>query len=189
MKLSFVNWSKNLAKKSKPGKHKLETWCIMGAGFSIAAVVHIFVAEVRFIPSLSMKPTMEKRDRVILDKLHYRSHLPQRQEIVVFNPPEELLKLNIHDSLIKRIVGLPGEQVQITGGQVYINGSPLKEDYIAEPPRYNWGPQVIPPNSYLVLGDNRNQSFDSHSWGFLPRQRIIGRASVRFWPLHKIKLF
>lgn len=170
-------------------KHRFETWCIMGAGFSIAAIVHTFAAEVKYIPSLSMKPTIEKRDRVILDKLRYRSYLPQRQEIVVFRPPEELLKLNIHDSVIKRIVGLPGERIQITSGQVYINGRPLKEDYIAEPSRYDWGPQVIPPKSYLVLGDNRNQSFDSRSWGFLPRERIIGRAFVRFWPLHRVKFF
>ncbi len=175
--------------KSKLASFRFEVWGIMGAGFLVGAVVHTFVAEVRYVPSLSMKPTVEKRDRIILDKLHYRYNVPKRQEIVVFKPPEALLKLSIHDSLIKRVIGLPGEQVQVKHGQVYINNQPLKEDYIAEPPKYNWGPQIVPPKSYLVLGDNRNQSFDSHEWGFLPQDLIVGRTSVRFWPLHRIKFF
>lgn len=175
--------------KSKLASFRFEVWGIMGAGFLVGAVVHTFVAEVRYIPSLSMKPTVEKRDRIILDKLHYRYNVPKRQEIVVFKPPEALLKLSIYDSLIKRVIGLPGEQVQVKHGQVYINNQPLKEDYIAEPPKYNWGPQIVPPKSYLVLGDNRNQSFDSHEWGFLSQDLIVGRTSVRFWPLHRIKFF
>ena len=168
---------------------RFEICGIMGAGFLAGAVVHTFVAEVRYVPSLSMKPTIEKRDRILLDKLYYRSSLPERQDIVVFKPPEAVAKLNIQDSLIKRVIGLPGEQVQVKHGQVYINNQPLKEDYIAEPPKYNWGPQVVPPQSYLVLGDNRNQSFDSHAWGFVPQDRIIGRTFMRFWPFYRVKFF
>jgi signal peptidase I len=79
-------------------------------------------------------------------------------------------------------VGLPGEEVAVRDGQVYINGQPLEENYISAPPNYQWGPQVIDANSYLVLGDNRNNSCDGHFWGDVPRENIIGRAVFRFWP-------
>ena len=173
--------------RKKSASLRFDICGMMGAGFLAGAVVHTFVAEVRYVPSPSMQPTIEKRDRILLDKLHYRSSLPERQDIVVFKPPEAVAKLNIQDSLIKRVIGLPGEQVQVKHGQVYINNQPLKEDYIAEPPKYNWGPQVVPLQSYLVLGDNRNQSFDGHDWGFVPQDRIIVRTFMRFWPFYRVR--
>jgi signal peptidase I len=106
---------------------------------------------------------------------------------VVFAPTEALKKQDFHDAFIKRIIGLPGDKVQVKGGQVYINGQPLREPYIGkdEKPQYEWGPQVVPPNSYLVLGDNRNNRFDSHYWGFVPRENIIGKAVQRFYPFDR----
>jgi len=104
---------------------------------------------------------------------------------VVFSPTDAL-KQQYKDAFIKRIIGLPGETVEVKNGQVIINGETISEKYIAEEPQYNWGPQTVPENSYLVLGDNRNNSFDSHSWGFVPRGNIIGRAIVRFWPLNRL---
>ena len=76
--------------------------------------------------------------------------------------------------------------MEVRQGQVFINGQPLQEDYLEEVPDYQYGPRVVPENSYLVLGDNRNNSCDSHYWGFVPRENIIGRAVVRFWPLGRV---
>jgi signal peptidase I len=117
--------------------------------------------------------------------LTYRFRLPERGDIVVFSPTEALQKLNYREAFIKRIIGLPGDKVQVKGGQVYINDQPLAETYISDKPEYEWGPMVIPPNSYFVLGDNRNNSLDSAHWGFVPRENIIGKATQRFYPFNR----
>ena len=161
---------------------------VCGAGLALAFGIRTFVAEPRYIPSASMQPTLQVNDRVIVDKIRYRSSPPQRYDIVVLNPTAALRKLKIKDDLIKRVIGLPGEQVQVKDGQIYINRHPLQEKYIAQKPNYTWGPQIVPPNSYLVLGDNRNRSFDGHNWGFLPGDLIIGQAIVRFYPFNRINL-
>jgi signal peptidase I len=151
-------------------------------GQFLAFSIREFVAEARYIPVSSMMPTLQINDRLVVDKLGYRFKLPQRGDIIVFNPTATLEQQNFKDAFIKRIVGLPGETLEVKAGKVYINGQPLPEDYISEPPKYNYGPTKIPPNSYFVLGDNRNNSFDSHYWGFVPQDRIIGRATKIFWP-------
>lgn len=96
---------------------------------------------------------------------------------------------NYHDAFIKRIIGLPGEKVEIKNGQVYINDSSIKEKYIENNPNYKWGPMTVPADSYLVLGDNRDESFDSRYWGFVPSNKIIGRAIFRFYPFDRIEVF
>jgi signal peptidase I len=154
----------------------------------LALGIRTFVAEARWIPSESMVPTLQKYDKLIVDKLSYHFSDPQRGEIVVFSPTENIKKENpsLKDAFIKRIIGLPGDKVEIKGERVYINSRPLQEKYIEAPPEYQYGPVTVPPNSYLVLGDNRNNSYDSHFWGFVPRENIIGRAIVRFWPPNRI---
>ena len=151
----------------------------------LALGIRTFVAEARYIPSGSMLPTLEINDRLIIDKVGYKLGDPHRGDVVVFNPTEELKK-QYKDAFIKRIIGLPGETVEVKNGLVFINGEPLPEKYIAEKPQYNWGPGTVPEGSYLVLGDNRNNSYDSHYWGFVPRENIIGRATVRFWPPNRV---
>ncbi|HEY9753321.1 MAG TPA: signal peptidase I, partial [Coleofasciculaceae cyanobacterium] len=86
----------------------------------------------------------------------------------------------------KRVIGLPGDRVEVKGGRVFIDDQPLRENYVAEVAQYQYGPVVVPSNAYLVLGDNRNNSYDSHYWGFVPRDKIIGRAIVRFWPPNRV---
>ncbi|HEY9692583.1 MAG TPA: signal peptidase I [Oculatellaceae cyanobacterium] len=145
-----------------------------------------FIAESRYIPAASMMPTLQINDRLIIDKWSYHFQLPQRGDIVVFRPTEVLEKQNFHDAFIKRIIGIPGDKVEVKGGRVYINEQALQENYIQEEPQYTWGPVTVPTNSYLVLGDNRNNSYDSHYWGFVPREKIIGKATKIFWPLSRV---
>ena len=163
----------------------------IGLSLFLAFGIRVGVAESFFIPTLSMAPTLQIDDRLMVDKVGYRFNLPERGDIIVFQPTEQALKecglpLNFRDSFVKRLIGLPGEQIEIKDGWVYINGDPLTETYLAEKPQYQWGPMTVPPDSYLVLGDNRNSSCDSHVWGFIPRDYIIGRAFVRFWPVGRI---
>lgn len=152
----------------------------------LALGIRTFVAEARYIPSGSMLPTLEINDRLIVDKLSYRFTKPQRGDVIVFSPTDQLKQLNFKDAFIKRVIGLPGETVEVKGGRVYINNKPIGENYIKERPDYQYGPVVVPENNYLVLGDNRNNSYDSHYWGFVPEDRIIGRAVVRFWPPNRL---
>ncbi|PSM50398.1 signal peptidase I [Chroococcidiopsis sp. CCALA 051] len=164
----------------------LETAKVFGLSLLLAFGIRTFVAEARYIPSGSMEPTLQVNDRLIIDKLSYDFEPPQRGNMVVFKPTKTLRQQNFHDAFIKRVIGLPGEKVEVKSGRVYINGSALKENYIAARPDYQWGPVIVPPNSYLVLGDNRNNSYDSHYWGFVPRHNIIGRAIFRFFPFNRI---
>ena len=109
----------------------------------------------------------------------------------MFWPPESLFEAEEKrkDAFIKRVIGIPGDTVEVRNGMVFVNDEPLEEDYIEAEPNYTWGPETVPPESYLVLGDNRNSSFDSHAWepdSFVPAENIIGKAVVRFWPPSRI---
>jgi signal peptidase I len=114
----------------------------------------------------------------------------ERLRCTIKNIPLPFLQYNSPacDAFIKRIIGMPGDQVAVQGGKVFINGQPLKESYV--PPdyraRYAFRPTTVPAGHYLVLGDNRNNSFDGHFWGFVPRDQILGKAMVRFWPFNRL---
>lgn len=176
---------------TRPRKDTPNPWIdstkTVAAGLLMALGVHTFVAELRYIPSKSMEPTLEVGDRLLVEKLSYRFHPPQREDLVVFKAPPKLEAQNLHDDLIKRVVGLPGDVVQICDGQTLINGKVINEPYVKEQPIYNYGPVIIPRHQYFVLGDNRNHSYDSHFWGFVPGQNIIGQASVRIYPLTRFR--
>ena len=152
----------------------------------LAFGIRTFVAEARYIPSSSMEPTLLINDRLIIEKISYHLHDPKRGDIVVFNPTKALQERNFKDAFIKRVIGLPGDTIQVKNGIVYVNGGALSENYIAQKPEYNYGPVTVPPGQYLVLGDNRNNSYDSHYWGFVPKDKFIGRAFVRFWPFDRL---
>ena len=154
----------------------------------VALVVRVFIAEPRFIPSNSMDPTLHIGDRLIVDKISYRWDSPSRGDIVVFVPPPQLTEYGYGkgQAFIKRIIGEPGHTVQVTHGQVFLDGSPLAESYTLEPPNYDMLPVAIPEGYLFVMGDNRNDSNDSHVWGVLPQENIIGRAWFRFWPLDRL---
>jgi signal peptidase I len=129
------------------------------------------------IQSISMQPTLFERDFVLVNKLAYKLGDLHRRDVVVFQPPIEAEK----EPYIKRVIGLPGDTVRVTNGMVYINDLPLKESYEAAPPNYN-GVWEVPSGRVFVLGDNRNNSSDSHLWGMVPVDNIIGKAVVVYWP-------
>jgi signal peptidase I len=165
-------------------------WQEMFKTFALAGLlafgIRTFIAEARYIPSGSMEPTLQINDHLMIEKVSYHLQKPERGDIVVFKPTDALKQENYHQAFIKRIIGLPGDTVEVKGGQVYVNGEVISEDYIKEVPQYNYGPQIVPDDQYLVLGDNRNNSYDSHLWGFVPRENFIGKAFVRFWPLNRV---
>lgn len=148
------------------------------------------------IPTASMEPTLHcakpadgcrsrVSDRVIANRIVYRFHAPERGDIVVFDAPADVkAACNAGGAFVKRIVGLPGEKVSMQNGHVFVDGVRLREPYLA--PAYrgresgDWPRN--PSGGYFVLGDNRALSCDSRRWGVVPRERIIGRADVRYWP-------
>jgi len=159
---------------------------IVVIAFILAMLIRTFVIEARVIPSGSMIPTINISDRVMVCKFIYYFKEPERGDIIVFQPPEQL---NAKYDYIKRVIGLPGEKIQMKDHQVYVNDQPLKEPYIAEQLNYDWGPVIVPKGRLLVLGDNRNSSFDSHLWNvWLTRDRVKGKAFCIYWPLGNITL-
>ena len=174
------------SQSSKPENPWVELTQTVVTAVILAFGIRTFVAEARYIPSSSMEPTLEINDRLIIEKLSYHFREPIRGDVVVFNPTEALKAQDFHDAFIKRIIGLPGETVEVKTGKVYVNGEEITETYIAEDPNYDYGPVEVPEGEYLVLGDNRNNSYDSHYWGFVPKDKIIGKAFVRFWPFNRL---
>lgn len=160
---------------------------IVAIALLLALFIRAFVAEPRYIPSDSMVPTLQIGDRLVVEKVSYHFHQPVTGDIIVFSPPKQLQKKGFtkDQAFIKRAIGSPGQTVAVRDGKVYLNHKPLQENYIAEPPEYEWGPELVPENTYFVMGDNRNDSNDSSKWGFLPKENIIGRAVFRFWPLDR----
>lgn len=148
----------------------------------LAFGIRACVAEARYIPSESMLPTLEIDDRLIIEKISYRFRKPERGDVVVFSPTDALKEQDYKEAFIKRVIGIPGDIVEVKNNSVYVNNQKLTEKYILNPPNYDYGPIKVPEGEYLVLGDNRNNSYDSHYWGFVPLENLIGRAAFRFWP-------
>jgi len=147
----------------------------------VLAVVLFFAinavsARVR-VDGFSMVPTLQDGEYVLVNRLAYRNKLPDHGDIIVFVSPQT----NDLD-LIKRVIGLPGDTVKISGGVVQVNGQVLNETYIAAAPIYN-GEWSVPEGKLFVLGDNRNDSSDSHAWGLLPLENVIGKAILIYWPI------
>ncbi|MEM6451561.1 MAG: signal peptidase I [Cyanobacteria bacterium P01_D01_bin.105] len=169
-------------------KRLSENLRLITIALAIALSVRFFIAEPRFIPSPSMVPTLAVGDRILVEKVSYRMRSPQRGEIVVFEPPPQLQAYgySAQQAFIKRVIGVPGQTVQVTNGQVLINGEAISEPYLREAPTYEMPAIEVPDDSLFMMGDNRNDSNDSHVWGFLPTENAIGRAVFRFWPLDKL---
>ncbi len=142
--------------------------------FFIFWLVNSLIGRYR-IDGSSMNPTLQDSEYLIINNVTYVLNEPERGDVIVFHHPRNDL------NLIKRVVGLPGDHVEINNGTVWVNDVALSEPYISAPPNYS-GSWDIPEDNYFVLGDNRNNSSDSHSWGFLPTDNIIGEAELVYWP-------
>ena len=157
-------------------------------GFFLA--IRIAIVEPRYIPSLSMYPTFDINDQLAVEKVSKWLHPPDRHDVVVFDPPPLFWDLTQRrpdgEAVIKRVVAIAGDTVEVKEGTLYVNGVQQEEPYTNEKAEYTLNPMTVPAGSVFVLGDNRNHSFDSHYWGFLPTKNIIGTATLRYWPPNKI---
>lgn len=150
----------------------------------IALLINVFVGQATRVEGQSMEPSLHTDQRLVVEKMSYRFRGPQRFEIVVLKLPNQGDEL-----LIKRVIGLPGETVEIHDSQVYVNGEPLDESFVQGdtfPGRAE--SIVVPPLHVYVLGDNRNHSNDSRSFGPVPIENIVGRAWVSYWPVEQVGL-
>jgi signal peptidase I len=151
-----------------------------------ATLIVTFGFQVARVEGQSMAPTLEDQDRLIVNKLAYRLHDPQVGDIVMLLYPEDPEK-----SFVKRIVAEPGDTIRSVDGRVFRNDVPLPDDFIPETYRMpdTWGPEVVPQGYYYVMGDHRNNSSDSRSWGKVPKKYIIGKVQLRWWPLGNLRWF
>ncbi len=153
-----------------------------------------FVAQNFIVDGASMEPSFSHGDLLIVNKLAYRSFdlswlpwsdndnwrpfgEPRPGDVVVFRFPQ-----NPNRDFIKRVIAVPGQTVEVSEGVLMLDGEEIDQSFISERPRYDFGPELVPEGKLFVLGDNRNNSFDSHSWGMLDRSEVIGRADLRYWP-------
>jgi signal peptidase I len=185
--------------KRRRTRRTIIEWAILiGSALLIAILIKTFLFQAFYIPSESMKPTLNVGDRVLVNKVSYRLHDVHRGDIVVFETPPKAKDANgtIQD-LVKRVIGLPGESFSTHNGGVYINGRPLKEPYLQKGVQ-TCAPNTtvsgcgdvaatkIPSNDILVLGDNRPASKDSRFFGPIKESSIVGRVFVRIWPLNDL---
>ena len=174
--------------ESEEGQEDIKIYFI---SLAVALLVRFFLVEPRFIPSLSMYPTFEVGDQLAVEKVTKLTRPFYRNEVVVFNPPQAFRdivegqygdKTKAREALIKRIVAVEGDRVEVKSGKLFINGEMKDEPFVAEDAEYEFGPVEVPADCVLVLGDNRNHSLDGHIWGFLPKKNVIGRAVFVYWP-------
>ena len=162
------------------------------AGIVIVCVIVIryFIAQPFIVSGASMVPNFESSDYLIVDEISYRFHPPQRGDVIIFHPP-----IDMSTYYIKRVIGLPGDNVSIHNGVVTItnaqhpNGIVLAENYISKDTLVENKTMDVPAGEYFVMGDNRPESFDSRGWGLLPKANITGRALLRLFPVGKISVF
>jgi signal peptidase I len=175
----------------------IEWAVVIGGAVLLAVIVKVFLVQAFYIPSDSMLPTLRKDDRVLVNKLSYRFGDPDRGDIIVFDRPEGAVASDISE-LIKRVVGLPGEEIVIEGGDVYVDGRQLEEGYLPEGTVtsteasdykcHRDDPCVVPEDHLWVMGDNRGDSQDSRYFGPIPEDTVVGRAFVVVWPLSRFDM-
>ncbi|HEX4905255.1 MAG TPA: signal peptidase I [Acidimicrobiales bacterium] len=169
-------------------RNVVEWVAIIVGALAVALIVKTFLIQAFFIPSLSMYPTLDEGDRVLVNKLSYKLHDVHRGDLVVFERPKGQPESEIKD-LIKRVIGLPGETIEAREGTVYIDGKALEESYLVDGiTTDNLPRQVIAKGHVFVMGDNRSDSADSRVFGAIDEDSIVGRAFVRVWPIPELSL-
>jgi len=149
----------------------------------LALAIHIFLAQATVVYGQSMQPNLQPAERLVIEKVSYYFDEPQRNDIVVLDIPQ------MSDLLIKRVVGLPGESVEIRRGTVLIDGQAIDQSFIYPPGGGTYGPITLGMDSYFVMGDNRNNSNDSRIFGPVGRSTIAGKAWLCYWPLNRFTFF
>jgi len=151
----------------------------------LAAFIITFIAQSFVVEGSSMEPSLHNRERLLVNKLVYRFRKPERGDVVVFRYPA-----NPKRRFIKRVIGVPGDEVEVRDGFVILNGMTLDEDYTLDLTYGYFGPKTVPDGHYFVLGDNRNNSDDSRypDVGFVPMANIVGKAGLIWWPPQRIGL-
>jgi len=180
------NDDKKLEFKNKIMKEVIEWALVILISISAAYVINKFIIVNADVPTGSMENTIMTNDRVVASRLSYLIGEPERYDIIVFIPPDEREKL-----YVKRVIGLPGETVELIDGKVYIDGreEPLNDSFTREESFDNKGPYHVPENSYFVLGDNRNYSHDSRGWensSYVPIEDVLGKVIFRYFPRPRI---
>lgn len=172
----------------KQVRNALEWVAIVGGALLAAFIVKTLLIQAFYIPSLSMYPTLDKGDRVLVNKLSYKAHDVHRGDVVVFERPENAGAEGIKD-LIKRVIGLPGDVIEARDGVVYINDRALREPYVDKGDQTdNLSRRKVPAHHLFVMGDNRNDSEDSRIFGAIDEDLVVGRAFVRIWPVFRLSL-
>jgi signal peptidase I len=168
-------------------RYELIAWFKTLASAAVyATLIVTFGFQVARVEGMSMAPTLEDQDRLIVNKLIYRFESPRRSDIVMLYYP-----LDPDKSFVKRVIGEEGDTVRVVDGRVYVNDVPVPDDYVPSEYRSHddWGPQVIPEGYYFVMGDHRNNSSDSRHWGYVPKKYIIGKVQLRWWPIPTARVF
>jgi signal peptidase I len=182
--------SGRLRRNPNSARSLAELAVIVALAVGVALLVRNYVVQSFSIPSPSMTPTLATGDRLLVEKLSFQVREVRRNEIVVFRVPESVKKragTNSEDDFVKRVVGLPGDIIQIANSQVTINGKVIEEKFLPKGTQTSDLPRfVVPIDEYFVMGDNRTNSFDSRYWGTVPRKNLIGRVVFRFWPLSRV---
>ena len=158
-------------------KKQIREWgIVLGLAIIIFLLFH-FIIDNSVVDGQSMQPALYQGQRLFVVKVFLE---PGRGDIIIIHPP-----IAPNEEFVKRLIGLPGDTIEIKNGTVYVNGILLNEPYIKDKPTYTYGPVKVPPNNYFVLGDNRNASTDSHFGWTVTRQEIVGKAWLRYWPFSK----
>jgi signal peptidase I len=166
--------------KMTPLRFLIETLQTIILALVLYFIIDSAIARVRVL-NISMEPTLVPGEFLLVNKVVYRTSEIQHGDIIVFHFPQDP-----KEDYIKRVIGIPGDTVDIHDSQVWVNGVRQNESYVAEPPEYN-GTWLVPADFFFVLGDNRNNSSDSHSWGFVPRANVVGKAEMVYWPFNRLK--
>lgn len=169
--------------KTRPGwlSFLIETIQTLVLAVILYFLIDSVMARVR-VDNISMQPTLKPGEFILVNKVEYKLGQIHRGDIIVFHYP-----LNPNEDYIKRVIGVPGDTITVRDARVYVNNQVISEPYISAPPQYN-GSWDVPDGKVFVLGDNRNQSSDSHSWGTVPLENIVGKALVVYWPLDEFKI-
>ncbi len=167
--------------KKSTKRFVLELVEIVVLAFAVSWIIHTFMFEARYVPSESMLPTIQVGDRIVVDKFFYKHFGSiERNDIVVFHSTSAM---PIKDDMVKRVIGLPGDTIEIKTHKVLLNGKEISEPFILQKTVGDYGPVTVPEGSLFVMGDNRNNSDDSRDWGFLPENELVGKVILRYWPL------